>query len=284
MLIADNKPLPDIQENVTVMRAQTEDVDQPPPPPPAYTPPADGSSYPAGTSIGQAPAYQPPAFTIDPSLTPTGRVTVIKTNSRVTGSWAVDPRKADAGGSPDNLDGSNNTAAGSFSRTEDVYLQTTNGRIDVNVSVVPHAASTSGQRTTIVAQTTNGAVKLGLHAPDRHSRPPLKVALRTTNGSVTLLLPRSFHGSLEASTTNGSVKISAGVQRETPVVIQGKSGRWEIGRGATNWNDDRKGADARAEQALDEAELKTTNGSIHVSFVDEERPTEKGVLAKWFGF
>ncbi|TRM57781.1 hypothetical protein BD626DRAFT_574118 [Schizophyllum amplum] len=277
-MFVDNKPLPNAKHNDTVMTAQTGDDEQPPP---EYTSNAGCSSstyppYAQSAATTQAPAYQPPTFTVDPSLTPMRRIFVTKSNGRLTGSWAVNPGLAGADGAASTADGS--------SVTEDVYLHSSNGRIDVNVSVLPHTASTPAYRTAILAKTSNGPGRLRVHAPDRHSRTPLHLTLRTSNGSVTLLLPRSFRGSLKASTTNGSVKLSDDVQRETTSVIQGKSGQWDIGGGGTNGNDDRKGVDGDAAggQMLDEAEVRTTNGSVHVSFEDEES-MGKGLLAKWFG-
>ncbi|KAL1701092.1 hypothetical protein EV121DRAFT_212786 [Schizophyllum commune] len=267
LIVDDSKPLPEVQPDVTVMRAHVdskqapEDSDEPLPPP--YTPTPDGPST-------SAP-HQVPSYTASPSsstsysassfLPPSKFVSVTRRNNAITGTWAIDPTLP--------------SLPGVAQPTSDVYIQSTNGRIAAEVTVVAHASRDMAQKTKMDLKTTNGAVKLTVHAPERYKRTPLYLAEHTTNGAVTLILPRSFVGPLTATTTNGRVKLSDGIVRSARDVQEGqRETKCMIGMGNGAGKDG---------MVLDEAIIRTTNGGVNVAFDDEEVPAAKGFLNKLFG-
>ncbi|KAL1742210.1 hypothetical protein HDZ31DRAFT_84287 [Schizophyllum fasciatum] len=285
MLIVDDnvKQLPDVQPDVTVMHAHTvSDGKQAPPDgddealPPPYTAVADDApiphTHPSHTNPAPVPAPAPafasgppPASASSPSssssLPPSKFVSITRQNQAIKGAWAVDPSLPSilqqAPGDPD------------------VHMQSTNGRIEAEVTVLAHAPADAAQRTRMNLKTTNGAVTLVVHTPDRFARTPLKLWVRSTNGGITLVLPRSFVGSLNAATTNSRVQLSEGVLRAARDVQEGpRETKCMIGLGTGSGKDG---------QALDMADVGTTNGSVRVRFENEEMPVEKGLLAKWFG-
>ncbi|KAL1681072.1 hypothetical protein EV122DRAFT_206471 [Schizophyllum commune] len=269
LIVDDSKPLPEVQPDVTVMRAHVdskqapEDSDEPLPPPYTLTP--DGASTSASASQ-QAPSYTaaPSPSTsanASSSLPPSKFVSVTRRNNAITGTWTIDPTLP--------------SLPGVAQPTSDVYIQSTNGRIAAEVTVVPHATKDTARKTRMDLKTTNGAVKLTVHAPERYKRTPLYLAEHTTNGAVTLILPRSFVGPLTASTTNGRVKLSDGIVRSARDVQEGqRETKCMIGMGNGAGKDG---------MVLDEAIIRTTNGGVNVAFDDEEVPAAKGFLNKLFG-
>ena len=111
----------------------------------------------------------------------------------------------------------------------DLNLQTTNGKIDIR-----------GGSGTIRARTTNGNIAAEKPAVGEQSR----IALRTTNGSVRILLPADARADLRASTVNGSIRTDFPLQVEGQ--ITGKRIRGRIGDGGGVLN------------------LETVNGSIRI--------------------
>ncbi|KAI5899026.1 uncharacterized protein SCHCODRAFT_02603973 [Schizophyllum commune H4-8] len=267
LIVDDSKPLPEVQPDVTVMRAHIDSkqgpVDSDEPLPPPYTPTPDGASTSASP---QAPSYtaapSPSTFTsASSSIPPSKFVSVTRKNNAITGTWAIDPTLP--------------SLPGVAQPMSDVYIQSMNGRIAAEVTVVAHAARDITQKTKMDLKTTNGAVKLTVHAPERYKRTPLYLAEHTTNGAVTLILPRSFVGPLTASTTNGRVKLSDGIARSARDVQEGqRETKCMIGMGNGAGKDG---------LSLDEAIIETTNGGVNVAFDDEEVPSAKGFLTKLFG-
>lgn len=110
-------------------------------------------------------------------------------------------------------------------------LRSTNGRITVKAA-----------QESVEAHTTNGSIQVELiAAPAR-----LDVDLGSTNGSITLALPRDAGGRIAARTVNGSVR------SELPLTIEGTVSRkrlsGELGAGGPGSID-----------------LRTTNGSIRIN-------------------
>ncbi len=150
-------------------------------------------------------------------------------------------------------------------RATSLHLVTSNGEIRVRgVSDEVEALTTngdvrvSGAGGPVEAQTTNGEVELlgvsgsvdgsttngSVRAEVRSLAPSERVTLTTTNGNVTLLLPRSAKVSLDATTTNGKVSTTF------PITVSGirssKSLNGTIGGGGAA------------------VALVTTNGSIRI--------------------
>ncbi len=111
-------------------------------------------------------------------------------------------------------------------RTADVY--TTNG--NVTVAAVQSAS----------AATTNGSIRATLLRPGRAE--PL--SFRTTNGSITLMVPEGTDADLDAATTNGRITT------DFPLLIQGTMSPRRIS--------------ATLGQGGRQLTLRTTNGSIRL--------------------
>jgi DUF4097 and DUF4098 domain-containing protein YvlB len=114
--------------------------------------------------------------------------------------------------------------------TGEVLVSTTNGGIEVD--------RISGA---VEAHTTNGGIDVDLMAYNGAS----DLEFRTTNGTITVTLPKDVKGTLEAETTNGHIEV------DFPVTIQGRFSKKSI-QGELNGGG----------PAL--IRLRTTNGSIHL--------------------
>jgi len=115
-----------------------------------------------------------------------------------------------------NLEGYTNNAAVKLEKVkvETITLETTNGKIDLE-DVSAHSAKLhtingkieleNADITNVFAKTTNGALKFGLaNYADAWSEVHV-IEGKTTNGGISLDLPREIGVKLEASTTNGQI-------------------------------------------------------------------------------
>ncbi len=134
----------------------------------------------------------------------------------------------------------------SLPQSMNLQIINTNGRIEVTgVSGSMRISDTNGriecQRCAgeIDAETTNGAIRAELTRVDQ-GRP---IRLESTNGALTIVLPRSFAAHVDAETTNGSI------DTELPVVAT------ERRNNALRGTIQSGGAELR---------LHTTNGSIRI--------------------
>jgi Toastrack DUF4097 len=110
-------------------------------------------------------------------------------------------------------------------------LHSINGRIEVE-----------GGGDEVDAHTVNGSIRVAIGS----TSPQTEVTLASTNGGITLSLPDSIAGRLEAHTTNGSIKT------EIPVSVSGGVSRRRL-------NGELNGGGASR------IEVSTTNGSIRIN-------------------
>lgn len=129
-------------------------------------------------------------------------------------------------------------------RSMNLDIENTNGAIDISDVRGSHRVSNTNGHIELLrcagdvdAETTNGAVRAEL----TEVNPGKAIHLETTNGRITVALPRSVAAQVDASTTNGSIKT------ELPVTTT--HFRRNTLRGTINGG----GADLR---------LRTTNGPI----------------------
>ncbi len=106
----------------------------------------------------------------------------------------------------------------------DLRAETTNGAVDVSgvhgkirLGSTNGAISASDTAGTVVAATTNGSIEIALKQVDRGG----DMSFETTNGHITLKVPRDIQASISASTTNG------GVSTDLPV-LHGKSSKHHL--------------------------------------------------------
>ena len=131
-------------------------------------------------------------------------------------------------------------------RTMNIGLENTNGGIDVSdVRGSMHVSNTNGHiellrcAGDVDAETTNGHVKAELSEVTQGKA----VRLETTNGRITVTLPRTVAARLDASTTNGRINTDLPV---TTTHVEKTSLRGSINGGGP------------------ELRLRTTNGSIDI--------------------
>ena len=132
-------------------------------------------------------------------------------------------------------------------RSMNLNIDNTNGAIEVTEVRGSHQVSTTNGHIELArcagdveAETTNGAIRVELSEVN----PGKAIRLETTNGRITIALPKAFAARIDASTTNGSIKTDLPV---TTNEVSRNSLRGTINGGG--------GADLR---------LRTTNGSITI--------------------
>jgi hypothetical protein len=81
------------------------------------------------------------------------------------------------------------------------------------------------------------------------------VRATSQNGTVELVLPRSFHGPLTLETSNGSVRLSEGVKARFTPLVDGSGFVGDI----ADWDGDAESAEARG---WDSALAASRNGSV----------------------
>ena len=162
-----------------------------------------------------------------------------------------------------NLEGHTGNAAVKLekAKAEKITFKTTNGKIDLE-DVEAHSAQLrtingkidldNADIVNIFAETTNGALKFGLVSPADTWAEERVIDGKTTNGSISLDLPRGLGVKLEASTTNSQVVC------DIQDTIFGEVSRKHI-----------NGSNQRYESADKRINIKlsTTNGAIKVKEV-----------------
>jgi hypothetical protein len=124
-----------------------------------------------------------------------------------------------------------------------VRARTTNGTIQFRGAESVHASTTNGDVRVealgpVTASTTNGSIRATVSG-GAQSEP---MALRTTNGSITLYLPTEFGAQFEARTTTGAIST------DFPIRVQGRI--------------DRRRLAGTLGDGGESIRLRTTNGSI----------------------
>jgi len=132
-------------------------------------------------------------------------------------------------------------------RTTNLEIDDTNGAIDVSDVRGSHRLSTTNGHIELLrcsgsveAETTNGHIRAEL----AEVTPGKTLRLETTNGGITIALPRAVAARIDASTTNGSIKTDLPV---TTTEFKRTSLRGTLNGGGTA-----------------ELRLRTTNGSINI--------------------
>ncbi|KAG9080806.1 hypothetical protein FRC06_006145, partial [Ceratobasidium sp. 370] len=164
-----------------------------------------------------------------------------------------------------------------------IMLDSTNG--SVNGKIYVSSGDRVARQSLIVAQGNNGSVALAVNAPDGQ---PIRINATSHNGSVTVKIPATYVGAVTLSMTNGSMKISEGIKAKSTIFsTTATSTRFFIG----DWSAAHFGAtpdtsafgshavagpstapvrDPFATWSSPLVHLATTNGSVHISFVDED--------------
>ncbi|RDB27605.1 hypothetical protein Hypma_003798 [Hypsizygus marmoreus] len=240
-------------------------VGTPSDPPPTYT----SETPPEASGPSSAPLISP-----QPAIKRSNYVSISRTNEAVKGTWYLDPALTIPAALLPPLVGDD---------TEDTRrnfnLQSSNGQIDADITIAPYDPSTDskklGRRTTMYARSSNGNIAVKVHDP-KSPRRPIYINAYSSNGGVSVSLPRSFEGLIGIKTHNGSSKFSAETSAQlTTFSDVNKMRRCFIG-------DYSKMADNQ-EWTGDEVAVETYNGSVKLQYVDEVSEPGKGFFGRLFG-
>ncbi|KAJ6501167.1 hypothetical protein C8R47DRAFT_1109070 [Mycena vitilis] len=261
------------QPDVVVSRTETPDG-----PPPACTPTDPNAS-----------AAAPERTTEWDDLV--NHYSLTRANNAIIGTYVVDPRldvlptciEEPLPGAPQRL--SLPAASHPEAKKSNLFLCTANGSISVDLHIVGDAPPASGsgpagegkqkeeeekveekkveeEKVDILMKSVNGAINVKLHA-SRTLRPAFKLTAVTSNGTITVQLPRSFYGRLTLRTHNGIVEIDDALAKTTNLSGMGREISWSV-RPSQNG-----AASAEGGGGGDEVSLESINGHVKVQYDDE---------------
>ncbi|KAF8879698.1 hypothetical protein BD779DRAFT_1676239 [Infundibulicybe gibba] len=256
-------------------------------PPPQYTPPRETTPPPNET-------------TPLPETTPaTNYVFLQRKNGSVKGTWSIDPRLRPPPALLSPLPEGQPESA-----RRNVYLHASNGSVSSEIFISPAPNDNDSRpRVSIEMISKNGSVTSKLHAPP--TRSPLFVTAYTSNGNITLSLPRSFRGPVTCTTPNGSTRLSPAIRAALRIATEddGKStmraflGSWEeaskLGPTSASPEESSTAGDAKSSKAAatpdepwagDELQAESKNGNVKIQFDDEVIESRTGFLGRLFGF
>ncbi|KAJ7770014.1 hypothetical protein B0H16DRAFT_1517057 [Mycena metata] len=272
MIITVDSDVKDIQQlDIIVNRATVADD-----PPPAYTNDSttdnDAKSPPPppppGTAEPSPPPSPPPqlaSVTVPPSVKPTNFLSLSRGNQPIKGTYVIDPRIKIPQFLLPAL-----AADETESTRRNAFLHTSNGSIDVSLFVV--GDGDYKQKANILVKSSNGSVVAKLHTTDTATRPPVKLCAKSSNGTVTIHLPRTFCGPVTLRTNNGAVRFSDAVAAELTTFSEAqRTRRCFVGDfSGSGWTGEAAGWRG------DEVEVETSNGGIRLQYVDGAHGGETG--------
>ncbi|TFY60173.1 hypothetical protein EVG20_g7518 [Dentipellis fragilis] len=250
------------------------------PHPPPYSPPKSSAS----------PISPPLKFPID--LPPTNFLYIFRPLAAIKGEYLLDinaaPPPTNALVKPDQIADFD----GGLVRKDNLRLESTHSSVEGLVWVASDPVRDGESENTtrharIKLLSTHGSVRGTIHAdgPGPH-RPLLSVVTRSTYGTVTLKLPRSFHGQLILYTIHGRVKLSPELERRAATLSEVDGTRvCFVGSRPNQWRTTLKldGTDtdpadiAKGGDLVDEAYAGSAYGTIKVRYEDEDEPEPKGL-------
>ncbi|KAG9077789.1 hypothetical protein FS749_010267, partial [Ceratobasidium sp. UAMH 11750] len=165
-----------------------------------------------------------------------------------------------------------------------IMLYSTNG--SVNGKIYVSSSDRVARQSLIVAQGNNGSVSLAVNAPEGQ---PIRINAISRNGSVTVKIPTTYAGPVTLSTTNEGIKISEGIKAKSTIFSTTATstrffiGDWSAAKFGATPDTSAFGSHAVAGPSTAPApprdpfatwsgplvHLGTTNGSVHISFVEE---------------
>ncbi|EIW77342.1 hypothetical protein CONPUDRAFT_146324 [Coniophora puteana RWD-64-598 SS2] len=231
-------------------------ADESGPRPPAYSelpPPVtqheDGLDSPSGVAKPLPP----------PPTRPTNHLSLVKKDDNINGSYYVDPSMV----LPVNVLPPLRKDETEETRTN-LYLMTKDGHIDADVWIRGReegAVGASEKRTRVEMHTKDGWISTRIIPVGNIA--PFHLKLYSSDGRITIAIPRSFHGPLilSASHDKKSTLSPALLAESTPIGHHERTARYIVGDIGT-WKGD--------EWAGDEVHAETKDGSIRVRYVDED--------------
>ncbi|KAJ7101378.1 hypothetical protein B0H15DRAFT_763582, partial [Mycena belliarum] len=192
-------------------------------------------------------------FGVPADVKPTNFLSLSRRNGSVKGTYVIDPRvKIPQAMLPPLADEADGVR-------RNVFLHTSNGSIDVDLFVVGDA-DVKG-RVEMHLKSANGSVTARIHTGDP-ARAPIRTSVHSSNGSITLHLPRTFRGPVTVRARNGSVKFSGTLQTQVTTFGEGAQTRRCFVGAFADW------AEGEA-WAGDEVSIESGNGSVKLQYDDE---------------
>lgn len=224
--------------------------------PPAY------STHVQHTSSSGSTAFQPPSK-------PTNFLSLIHKDKPIRGCYVIDPQME----IPLNLLPPLNTGQTDQER-KNLYLRTKDGSIDADIWLIGQEEATprSGRRTTLSLSSDDGSITAKINTVKVVA--PFLLDIHSRDGRVTVLLPRSFHGSL-LLTTRHSTKLSDDLlQQSTMLSNVEHTRRYFVGDVShrlfgNDWNGD-------------ELKVVSRDGRIIIRYKDEAELPKIGFFSRIF--
>jgi len=251
------------QSDVIVNRAAVPDD-----PPPAYS-----NSQSDSQPLAKAAAPLP----LIPAVKPTNFLALSRGNNSIKGTYVIDPRiKIPQPMLPP-------LAADETEATRrNMYLHTSNGSIDVDLFVVGDGEYK--QKVNISFKSSNGSISARLNTPAT-IRPPINLKAQSSNGTVTIHVPRGFRGPVLLTSRNGSIRFSDALSVDLTTFNEVNHTRRCFIGDFSDWTE----TDQQEGCMGDELELETSNGSIKVQYAAEassdagSKGKGKGLFARLLG-
>jgi len=224
--------------------------------PPAY------STHVQHTSSSSSTVFQPPSK-------PTNFLSLILKDKPIRGCYVIDPQME----IPPNLLPPLNSGETDQER-KNLYLRTKDGSIDADIWLIGQEEATprSGRRTTLSLSSADGSITAKVNAVKVVA--PFLLDIYSRDGRVTVLLPRSFHGSL-LLTTRHSTKLSDDLlQQSTMLSTVEHTRRYFVGDVShrlfgNDWNGD-------------ELKVVSRDGRIMIRYKDEAELPKIGFFSRIF--
>ncbi|KAJ6571394.1 hypothetical protein B0H19DRAFT_988003 [Mycena capillaripes] len=211
--------------------------------PPAY--------FHSESQVVVSPAEVPPP-PIPTTSKPTNFLSLSRGNESIKGTYVIDPRiKIPQFLLPP-------LAADETEVTRrNVFLHTSNGSINVDFFVV--GDGDSKQKVDILLKSSNGSVSAKLHA-SHTARPPVNLKAQSSNGAITLHIPRSFRGPLTICSRNGSIRFSDALSADLTTFNEVNRTRRCFVGDFSDWADQPEG------WMGDEVNVESLNGSVKIHY------------------
>jgi len=233
--------------------------------------PADPVSPPPYTGPEVAFSSTQSTFILPANTKPCNFVSFSQTNTSVKGTYVLDPslELPTEWLPPLPEDETEETRSNFLAKTE-------NGSVVSDVYLLEKPPLKGRKKVVMNASSNNGSVATYIHREG--SSPPFILNASSPYGGVAVRIPRSFKGSITASTKHGHVSMSDAVSAQASLVsdLQGVR-RIFVGDLST-----------RNEETDDVMILESVNGSVKISFEDEDFTNRivksvGGLLGRLFG-
>ncbi|KAJ7439261.1 hypothetical protein B0H11DRAFT_2254011 [Mycena galericulata] len=196
MIITSDSDLKDAtQVDIIVNRATA--PDDPPPPYVDIESRAATTSAPTLTLASLAPP-------VPGDVTPTNFLSLSRGFSSIKDTYVIDPRVRILQSMLPLL-----AADETEARRRNVFLHTTNGAIDVDLFVLGEVEQdVKNRKVEMLVKTSNGSLPQNSWHGGPAARAPIHLTAHSSNGPITLHLPRSVRGPISVRSCNGSIRFS----------------------------------------------------------------------------